>query len=124
MNEMMHMARYILTLGAIFIANCAYAYSNNAAFACRATAFYALKDNTIYPINGADFFTIKLKEQKAYFDNGGFFENSVNEVVFNLSKGLETRSVTSHFKLNDGQFWYAMATLGYTVMGQGSCDEL
>ena len=34
------------------------------------------------------------------------------DVVFNLSVGLETRTINSHFKLQEDQFWIALASLG------------
>jgi hypothetical protein len=122
--EVMRIASLMIAIAAMLCANSSYAYDDDAAFACRATSFYALNYNTTHQLSGAEFFTIKLRGQKAYFDNDGYFDNSVNDVVFNLAQGLETRSVTSHFKLKDGQFWYAMATMGYAVMGQGRCSEL
>ena len=85
---------------------------------------FVLEDNYTYRLTTADYFTIKISGKKAYFDNDGYFKNSENDVVFNLSDVLEIRSVTSHFKLSNGQFWYAMATTGYAVMGQGRCHEL
>ena len=114
----------IFTLAAQLLAGPSYAYNDNATLACRSTSFFALEDNYTYRLTTADYFTIKISGKKAYFDNDGYFENSENDVVFNLSDVLEIRSVTSHFKLSNGQFWYAMATTGYAVMGQGRCHEL
>ena len=120
----MRIASLITAIAAPMLASASYAYEDESTFTCRATSFYALNDDTIYQLNGAEFFTIKLRGQKAFFDNDGYFKNSVNDVVYNYAQVLEIRGTTSHFKLKDGQFWYAMAAMGHAVIGQGRCGEL
>ena len=106
------------------LASTAHAFSDDAVFSCRSSAFYALKDNVLRQLDNADAFTVKLDGGKAVFDNGDFFQKSEMDIIFNLNDGLETRTISSHFKLGEGEFWYALATYGYAIMGQGYCTEL
>lgn len=120
----MRIASFMMAIAAMLCASSSYAYDDDSTFTCRATSFYVLNDDTIFQLSGAEFFTIKLRGQKAFFDNDGYFKNSVNDVVYNYAQVLEVRGATSHFKLKDGQFWYAMAAMGHAVIGQGVCSEL